>query len=125
MSGCRGAYEDRAAKKGDAGQGDAALGKPARLFARNVIPEAWKRQLGLTAASNVKDYVRLGDGEASGGSAGLNKGGRMVKAHMVRRMLSQKVKETGWKSKAYKTRRESKPAYRDGARLMRKKAHML
>ena len=79
----------------------------------------------MTAASNAKDYVCLADGEAKGGSAGLGTDGGMAKARMVRRMLSQKVKEAGWKSKARKTRRESKPAYRDGARLTRKKAHML
>ncbi|EKM52782.1 uncharacterized protein PHACADRAFT_100911 [Phanerochaete carnosa HHB-10118-sp] len=93
----------------------ATLNKPTRRFARHVIPEQWKKQLGRAIASNVKGYVRLRDG---GAPTKENE----VKARKMRRILSEKVRESGWKVKQHKARKENKPY---GAHLARKKASLL
>ncbi|GJE93026.1 hypothetical protein PsYK624_091850 [Phanerochaete sordida] len=76
--------------------------KPARLFPRNVIPESWKKQLGRTIAPNVKAYQRLGSPTPRSVSGPADRQYGAARMRKMRRVLSEKVRESGWKALPHK-----------------------
>lgn len=66
--------------------------KPARLFARNVIPESWKKQLGRTITSNANAHARLAGSTPRCVSDPLARE-YPAKSRKMRRTLSEKLRE--------------------------------